>query len=50
MTEEILSALMDAGVPEDEIQKLAREKAEEYGGYISQEGILFIIAKEMGIR
>ena len=48
--EKLYKTLMDAGLSEEEIQKQVKEKVKEYQGFISEKGILFIIAKELGVN
>lgn len=46
---EIYEKLLEMGFSEEELQKEIKRKGEEFGNFISQKGILFIIAKENGI-
>ena len=47
--EEIYKKLIESGFSEDELEKQVQSKAKEFGGFMSKQGILFIIAKENGI-
>ena len=47
--EELYQKLLDSGISEAELEKRVRNKASEYGGFMSKQGILFLIAKEKGI-
>ena len=47
---EIFQKLMEKGLSEKEIEQQVRKKAQQYGGFMSKQGILFIIAKEYGIK
>jgi len=41
--------IRDTGLSKKEIQTLVEEKKEELKGLISEEGALFVIAKELGV-
>jgi len=47
--EEIYKKLLESGITEVELEKQVQNKAKEFGGFMSKQGILFIIAKENGI-
>ena len=47
---EIYEKLLEMGFSEEELEKELKRKAKEFGGFMSQEAILFIIAKENGIN
>ncbi len=47
--EEIYKKLIESGFSEVELEKQVQNKAKEFGGFMSKQGILFIIAKENGI-
>ncbi|MBA7533376.1 hypothetical protein ES705_25614 [subsurface metagenome] len=47
--EELYQKLLDSGFSEVELEKHVKNKVEEFGGFMSKQGILFIIAKENGI-
>jgi hypothetical protein len=46
---EIYEKLLEIGFSEDELEKEMQRKAKEFGGFMSEKSILFIIAKENGI-
>jgi len=46
---EIYEKLLQIGFSEEDLEKEMNKKAREFGGFMSQQGILFIIAKENGI-
>lgn len=48
--EEIYQKLLEKGFSEKELEKEINKKAKEYGGFMSKQGILFIIAKEYGMN
>ena len=48
--EEIYQKLLEQGFTEKELEKEIHKKAKEYGGFMSKQGILFIIAKEYGMN
>lgn len=48
--EEIYQKLLNSGLSEQELDEQLERKAKEFGGFISKQGILFIIAKEYGIN
>lgn len=45
----IYEKLLENGFSEEELEKEMQKKAKEFGGFMSKEGILFVIAKENGI-
>ena len=47
---EIYEKLLEMGFTEEELEKELKRKANEYGGFMSEEAILFLIAKENGIN
>ena len=47
--EELYQKLIDSGITEAELEKQVRNKTSEFGGFMSKQGILFMIAKEKGI-
>ena len=47
--EDIYNALIKAGLKEEDIQEEIKKKADEYQGYISESGILFLIAKNKNL-
>ncbi|MFX1497899.1 MAG: hypothetical protein ACFFBH_10255 [Promethearchaeota archaeon] len=49
-TEEIYQKLLDSGIPKEQLKKAIQKKAKEYSGYISKKGVLFLIAKDLGIE
>ncbi|MFX0176724.1 MAG: hypothetical protein ACFE85_10885 [Candidatus Hodarchaeota archaeon] len=48
--DEIYQKLIEKGLSEEEIDHQMHKKAQQYGGFMSKQGILFIIAKEHGIK
>ena len=48
--EELYQKLLDSGFSEAELEKQVQNKAKEFGGFMSEQGILFVIAREKGIR
>ncbi|MHA1491997.1 MAG: hypothetical protein ACTSRI_20375 [Promethearchaeota archaeon] len=42
--------LLETGLTEDHIRNLVKEKVKEYDGFISEQGALFLVAKEKGLR
>jgi len=49
-SDELYQILLKEGLEDEEIEKAIRKKNREYGGFMSQEGMLFLIAKEHGIN
>jgi len=49
-SDELYQILLKEGLEDEEIAKAIRKKSQEYGGFMSQEGMLFLIAKEHGIN
>ena len=47
--DELYQKLLASGISEAELEKQVRHKESEFGGFMSTQGILFIIAKENGI-
>lgn len=47
---EIYEKLLEMGFSEDQLDKEMQKKAKEFGGFMSEKSILFIIAKENGIH
>ena len=47
--DELYQKLLDSGISEAELEKQVQNKESEFGGFMSKQGILFIIAKENGI-
>ena len=48
-TDDLYQLILDSGISEAELEKQVRHKENEFGGFMSKQGILFIIAKEHGI-
>lgn len=48
--EELYQKLLDSGFSEAELEKQVQDKAKEFGGFMSEQGILFVIAKEKGVQ
>ena len=48
--EELYQRLLDSGFSEAELEKQVQSKAKEFGGFMSEQGILFVIAKEKGVQ
>lgn len=48
--EELYQKLLDSGFSKAELEKQVQNKAKEFGGFMSEQGILFVIAKEKGIQ
>ena len=46
---ELYQKILESGISEAELEKQVQNKENEFGGYMSKQGILFIIAKENGI-
>lgn len=49
-SDELYQILLKEGLEDEEIEKAIRKKSQEFGGFMSQEGMLFLIAKEHGIN
>jgi replication factor A1 len=47
--DELYQKLLESGISEAELEKRVQNKESEFGGFMSKQGILFIIAKENGI-
>ena len=48
--EELYQKLLDSGFSEAELEKQIESKAKEFGGFMSERGVLFVIAKEKGVQ
>lgn len=48
--EELYQQLISLGISEEELEKKVKNKVEEYGGFMSTQGILFMIAREKGLE
>jgi len=49
LVDELFQKLLDLGLSEEELEKKVKDKVEEYGGFMSKQGVLFIIARENGL-
>ncbi len=49
LVDELFQKLLDLGLSEEELEKKIKDKVEEYGGFMSKHGVLFIIARENGL-
>jgi len=49
-SDELYQILLKEGFEDEEIEKAIRKKSREFGGFMTQEGMLFLIAKERGIN
>ena len=47
--DELYKKLLDLGLSEEELENKVKNKVEEYGGFMSKQGVLFIIARENGL-
>jgi len=47
--DDLYQKLLESGFSEEELERQVQSKAKEFGGFMSKQGILFIIAKENGI-
>ncbi len=47
--DDLYQKLIESGFSEEELERQVQSKAKEFGGFMSKQGILFIIAKENGI-
>ncbi len=47
--DELYQQLLALGMSEQELEKKVKNKVEEYGGFMSKQGVLFIIARENGL-
>ena len=47
--DELYQQLIDLGMTKQELEKKVKNKVEEYGGFMSEQGVLFIIARENGL-
>jgi len=48
--DDLYQKLLESGFSEEELERQVQSKAKEFGGFMSKQGILFIIAKENGIQ
>jgi len=48
--DELYQQLLDLGMSEQELEKKVKNKVEEYGGFMTKQGVLFIIARENGLE
>jgi replication factor A1 len=48
--EEIYQKLLDSGIPKEQLEREIQKKVQEYSGFLSKQGILFLIARELGIE
>ncbi|MBY8978755.1 MAG: hypothetical protein KGD72_00060 [Candidatus Lokiarchaeota archaeon] len=46
---ELYKKLLDLGLSEEELERKVKNKVEEYGDFMSKQGVLFIIARENGL-
>jgi len=49
LVDELFQKLLDLGLSEEELEKKVKDKVDEYGGFMSKQGVLFIIARENGL-
>jgi len=49
LVDELFQKLLDLGLSEEELEKKVKDKVEEYGDFMSKQGVLFIIARENGL-
>jgi len=47
--DDLYQKLLESGFSEEELERQVHSKAKEFGGFMSKQGILYIIAKENGI-
>ena len=47
--DELYRKLLDLGMSEEDLEKKIKNKVEEYGGFMSKQGVLVIIARENGL-
>jgi len=47
--DDLYQKLLESGFSEEELERQVQSKEKEFGGFMSKQGILFIIAKENGI-
>ncbi len=47
--DELYRQLLNLGMSEAELEKKVKNKVEEYGGFMTEQGVLFIIARENGL-
>lgn len=48
--QEVYQHLLEKGIPEEELKDEIKRRESQYGGYITTQGALFLIAKERGIE
>ena len=48
--DELYQKLLDLGMSEEELEKKINNKVEEYGGFMSKQGVLYVIARENGLN
>lgn len=48
--DDLYQKLLESGFSEEELERQVQSKEKEFGGFMSKQGILFIIAKENGIH
>ena len=48
--DDLYQKLLESGFSEEELERQVQRKAKEFGGFMSKQGILFIIAKENSIQ
>jgi replication factor A1 len=48
--EELYQKLLDSGMSEDQLEQELERRIKEFGGFMSRQGVLFIIAKERGVN
>ena len=49
-SDELYQTLLKEGLEDEEIEKAIQKKSREFGGFMTYEGMLFLIAKEHGIN
>ncbi|MHA1702614.1 MAG: hypothetical protein ACTSWK_10135, partial [Promethearchaeota archaeon] len=49
-SDELYQTLLKEGLEDEEIEKAIQKKSREFGGFMTHEGMLFLIAKEHGIN
>lgn len=47
--DELYQKLLELGISEEDLEKKIKNKLEEYGGFMSKQGVLFMIARENGL-
>ena len=48
--DELYQKLLDLGMSEEDLEKKVKNKAEEFGGFMTKQGVLFMIARENGLE